>query len=171
MRAYKNKSLSPDSSPLDDELKAAAQDQLLSKLCPPSCLQPTYPSSERLESANSPHSPFVWFDDPFSVRELESAIHSSNTRSSPGMDRIDYDIIRSMLCDLRKILLNIYNDLYAHGLFPDSWRSSLLTFIPKPDGRGVRPIALLSCFLKIFERVIYRRFQWAIETRFLFPDF
>jgi len=140
-------------------------------LCPPSCLQPTFPSSERLESADSPHSPFVWIDDPFSVRELESAIHSSNTRSSPGMDQIDCGIIRSMPCDLRIILLNIYNDLYAYGLFPDSWRSSVLTFIFKPYGRGMRPIALLSCFLKILERVIYRRFQWAIETRFLLPNF
>jgi len=86
------------------------------------------------------------------MRELESAIHSSKTRSSPGLDRIDYGIIRSIPYDLRIILLNIYNDLYSHGLFPDSWRSSLLIFIPKPDGKGVQPIALLSCFLKIFEK-------------------
>jgi len=87
------------------------------------------------------------------------------------MDRFDYGIIRSLPADLITLLLEIYNGLYAHGLFPESWQSSLLTFVPKADGRGVRPIALLSCLLKVLERMVYRRVQWVIETRFLLPDF
>jgi len=70
------------------------------------------------------------------------------------------------------IFLNIYNDLFAYGLFPESWCSSLLIFVPKPDGKSLRPIALLSCFLKVLEEIIYRRLQWVVETRdFLLPDF
>jgi len=64
----------------------------------------------------------------------------------------------------------IYNDLYSLGLFPEPWRSSLLIFVPKSDCKGVRPIALLSCLLKVLEK-IYRRLQWTIETRFILPEF
>jgi len=55
--------------------------------------------------------------------------------------------------------------------FPSLGVATLLIFVPKSDGKGVWPIALLSCFLKILEKMIYRRFQWAVETRFLLPDF
>jgi len=56
-------------------------------------------------------------------------------------------------------------------LVRDFWRDSLFIFLPKIDGKGVRPIALLSCFLKILERMIYRRLQWAVESYFIFPEF
>jgi len=105
------------------------------------------------------------------MREFESAIYSSKKRSSPGLDRFDYNIIRSFPLELLKILLDIYNELFEQGLFPDSWNFSLVIFVPKPGGKGVRPIALLSCFLKLLEKMIYRRLQWAVETRFLVPDF
>jgi len=171
IRAYKNKSLSSNSFSLDDKSKTAAQNQLLSKLCPPSCLHLTLPPLDNLKSEDSLDNPLAWIDNPFSMRELELAIHSTKKKSSPGLDRIDYNIIRSIPTDLQSTLLGIYNDLYAQGLFPESWRSSLLVFIPKSDGRSVRPIALLSCLLKVMERMIYRRFQWVVETRFLLPDF
>jgi len=120
---------------------------------------------------DSPNSPLAWIDGPFSMREFELAIHFSRKRSSPGMDRFDYSIIRSLPPNLMTILLNIYNDLFAHRLFPESWCSSLLIFVPKPDGKGVRPIAFFSCFLKVLEKIIYRRLQWVVETRFLLPAF
>jgi len=148
----------------------AAQNQLLSKLCPPSCFYLILPSLDSLKLEDTPDSPLAWIDNPFSMRELELAIHSSKKKSSPGLDRIDYNIIRSIPSDLLTILLSIYNDLYAQGLFPESWRSSLLIFVPKSDGKSVRPIALLSCLLKVMERIIYCRFQWVVETRFLLPD-
>jgi len=38
------------------------------------------------------------------------------------------------------------------------------------DSKGVCSIALLS-FLKVFEKMLYHRIQWTVETRFLLPDF
>jgi len=136
----------------------------MSKLCPPSSLHLDLSALVNRApqiSQNVPH--LAWIDDPFSALELDLAVFSSKRKSSPGLDRIDYGIIRSLPSELMIKLLNIYNDLYSQGLFPESWRSSLLIFIPKSDGKGFRPIALLSCLLKVFEKMIYRRFQWAIE--------
>jgi len=123
---------------------------LLSKLCPSSCLHSNFPSLESLKLSDSSSSPFAWIDQPVSMCELTSTIHSSRKKSSPGLDRFDYGIIT--------ILLSIYNDLFACDLFSESWRATLLTFVPKSDGKGVRSIALLSCFLKILEKMVYRRF-------------
>jgi len=72
---------------------------------------------------------------------------------SPGLDWFDYAIIRTLPLELRTILLNIFNDLFNQDFFLDSWRDSLLILVSKADGKGVRSIALLSCFLKIFEKM------------------
>jgi len=77
------------------------------------------------------------------MRELESAIYSSKKRSSPGLDRFDYNIIRAIPFDLLINLLNIYNELYSQGLFPEIWNHSLIIFVPKPGGKGVRRFPLL----------------------------
>jgi len=50
----------------------------------------------------------------------------SKRNSSPGLDRVDYSILRILPLEFRASLLFIYNDLFAHGLFPDSWKKSLL---------------------------------------------
>jgi len=105
------------------------------------------------------------------MKELDASIDSSKRKSSPGLDIIDYAIIRALSPDLRIILLEIFNELYSQSYFPHSWRSSVLTLVPKSDGKGVRPIALLPCLLKVFERMVYRKLQWTVETLFLLPEF
>jgi len=61
--------------------------------------------------------------------------------------------------------------MFANGLFPSSWHDSLVILVPKPSGSGLRPIALMSCLLKIMEKMIYRRLVWIVETQFLLPEF
>jgi len=41
----------------------------------------------------------------------------------------------------------------------------------KPSESGLRPIALMSCLHKLFEKMIYRRFSWFIGTQFLLSEF
>jgi len=38
-------------------------------------------------------------------------------------------------------------------------------FVLKAGDNGLRPIALMSCFLKLFEKMVYRRLSWFIETQ------
>jgi len=65
MRAYKNKSFSSEGPPLDEESKINAQDQLLSKLCPPSCLHSVSQFLANQESVDSLNDPIGWIDSPF----------------------------------------------------------------------------------------------------------
>jgi len=160
IRSFKNKSLCSNSLP-DNFSLLQSQNSLLNKLCPPSCLRHVMHSCSIplhiLKAQDSPDSPLSWLDDSFTLHELESAIHSSKRYSSPGLDKVDYSILRALPSNFRNSLLSIYNDLFSRGLFPDSWRKSLLVFLPKSGEKGVRPISLLSCFLKLLERLMYRR--------------
>ena len=60
--------------------------------------------------------------------------------------------------------------MYCVGIYPESWKKSFIHFIPKPNGKGVRPIALTSCFCKIFEALIRNRLQWWCEFHNLLPQ-
>jgi len=96
-------------------------------------------------------------DAPFSPQELDASIAACRMNSSPGLDQFDYRIIAALPPDIRSILLDIYNELYGNGSFSPTWYESLVILVPNPGGNGFRPIALLSSFLKILERMIYRR--------------
>jgi len=109
--------------------------------------------------------------DPFFPQELDVSIASCKLDSSPSLDRFDYKIIATLPQEIRTILLDIYNEMFASGLFPSSWHDSLVILVPKPSGSGLRPIALMSCFLKILEKMIYPRLAWIVETQFLLPEF
>jgi len=45
-----------------------------------------------------------------------------------------------------------------------------VTFVFKSNCKGLRPISLMPCLLKIFEKMIYRRLQWTVESQFILPE-
>ena len=65
--------------------------------------------------------------------------------------------------------LHIFNDIWATGVFPDSWRLATVIPIPKPgkdhaEPTNYRPIALTSCLCKTLERMINKRLVWYLES-------
>jgi len=75
-----------------------------------------------------------------------------------------------LLSEYLNIILTIYNNILAEGSFPDQWKQSLIVLIPKPDASGYCPISLLSCLLKIMEKIVYNHLQWHIESQHIIPD-
>ena len=71
-------------------------------------------------------------------------------------------------------LLHIFNDIWATGVFPDSWRLATVIPIPKPgkdhaEPTNYRPIAQdqayrPSCLCKTLERMINKRLVWYLES-------
>lgn len=107
---------------------------------------------------------FNFLDCPFSFEELEFAIKSINTKSAPGIDKINYEIISKLPEFYLRILLDLYNDIFNTKTFPEIWKSYLIVFIPKGKSDKVRPISLASCVLKLMERMINERLQWWFES-------
>ncbi|CAG5109312.1 Similar to RTase: Probable RNA-directed DNA polymerase from transposon BS (Drosophila melanogaster) [Cotesia congregata] len=112
--------------------------------------------------------PFL--DQPFLLEELEVAIDKGNTNSSPGIDGIDYQIIKRFPEKLRKLLLALYNEIFLTGTFPNEWREHLVYFIPKSDGKKVRPISLAFCLLKTLERMLNLRLCSWLEHHQKLPN-
>lgn len=61
------------------------------------------------------------------------------------------------------MLLQLYNEIFNCGEFPNDWKQYRIFFIPKQDNQKVRPISLASCLLKIFEKMINMRLTWWLE--------
>jgi len=143
----------------------------IDKSCPPSCkhlewslLRLMEDKDKQLGSVNHE------LEKAFVETELHSAIKGAKLNSAPGIDQIDNRVISSLPKEYLDIMLSIYNNILATGSFPEQWKQSLIILIPKPDANGCRPISLLSCLLKIMERMVYNRLQWHIESQHIISD-
>ena len=108
---------------------------------------------------------------PFSFEEFETALNSFRLDSAPGKDKFTYEILIFLPEFFKRVLLDIYNDIFHFGLFPNQWSEYLIIFIPKNNSSKARPISLASCLLKLFEKLINYRLTWFIEHNQLIPNF
>lgn len=79
---------------------------------------------------------------------------SHKTCSSPGLDGIDYEVLKLLSPQYKFLLLDIYNEMYEASDFPIEWTKQYVHFIPKPNGCDFHPIALSSCLCKLFETLV-----------------
>lgn len=109
------------------------------------------------------------FEMPFDVSELDAVLHGAKVKSCPGMDGIDYFVLKNLTTTLKKCLLKIMNEIYFTGSFPKEWEEFLIFFIPKKDSDKLRPISLAQTTLKILEKMLYYRLYWWIEFKKVLP--
>ena len=116
-----------------------------------------------LTSANS-----KIYNKPFILTELVDSIKKSNN-SAVSPDDIRNEFLKQLLDELVKHLLNIYNDIWMSGMFPETWRQSIIVPILKSskdtsNPQNYRPIVLTSCLCKTMEQMINNRLTWYLET-------
>ncbi|XP_011858319.1 PREDICTED: uncharacterized protein LOC105555887 [Vollenhovia emeryi] len=156
------------SGPLAEEARFAAE----CKLCPASC-EPRFDleflAGAWRRRATRPVSNFL--DAPFTMEELESALeYLEGRKSAPGIDQVDFPTICSFPSYLRRALLDIFNGLLLKRSPPAEWKRAMVVLIPKGGSKGLRPISLLSCYLKVLERIIYLRLMWYVESNNIIPN-
>lgn len=99
----------------------------------------------------------------FNCTEFNLALESRNIKSSPGTDGIDYAIIKKLPTKFKLLLLDIFNEMYTSGNFPNEWKHHFVHFIPRPNSEKIRPISLSSCICKLLETMIKNRLDWWLE--------
>lgn len=109
---------------------------------------------------NIPHASM--YSRPFSVEEVNEAIHALASGKAPGFDGIHPEFLIHAGPKAKKWLAQFYTCLLETGnLPPDFKRSKIISILKpgKPSDRpeSYRPIALLSCCSKLLERLIYNR--------------
>ena len=114
------------------------------------------------------------YNKPFSLRELRSALNKSNNTAT-GPDDIHYQIINQLPEVTLNILLDLFNDIWQKGTFPEIWKEATIIPIPKPgkdhsNPQNYRPIALTSCLCKTLERMINDRLVWFLESNNLLTN-
>lgn len=101
------------------------------------------------------------FLSPTSRVEVMNAINSLNNTKAVGYDNISTYIIKQISFHLADILCYLINLSFSRGIFPDKLKYSVLKPLYKKGNRNeidnYRPIALISVFSKIFEKIMHAR--------------
>ena len=108
------------------------------------------------------------YNNPFNLDELKDAINKSHDTAT-GPDEVHYQILKHLPLKSLQKLLDIFNNMWETGKFPEGWELTTIIPIPKPgkdhtEPTNYRPIALTSCLCKTLERMINARLVWYLET-------
>jgi ribonuclease HI len=126
-------------------------------------------------SSNATLSPASHYT-PITLAEVNNVIRHLNYASSSGHDGISYRVIAQFQNALTPALRNLCDVLCRHSAFPDTWKKACCVVIPKPGktsyttARSYRPISLLPCLSKVFDRLAANRIaQSAINCLAISP--
>lgn len=115
--------------------------------------------SEKCTTANNICNSMFLF--PVTAADVEQVIMSLPNKKSTGPDMIPINFVKICCTELCQILADLINLSIACGKFPDLLKYATIVPIYKKgnhqDIENYRPIALLSVFSKIFEKVIYNK--------------
>jgi hypothetical protein len=109
-----------------------------------------------------------------SQRELQKIIYSFENKHSTGWDEIPISVIKAVSPYILRPLTHIINTTLSSGVFPDKLKFSVITPVFKDGDRtnidNYRPIALLSTFSKIIEKVALKQVLDYFERNGLFNN-
>ena len=114
-------------------------------------------------------------NQPFEFHELAAAIRQSKNNSSPGQDRIVYEMLKHLPKPCVELLLDFFNKCWAEGVVIPDWKETIIIPVRKPnklasDPHSYRPIALSSILCKILERLVTNRLNWYLESNKLLNE-
>ncbi|GJQ69249.1 hypothetical protein Trydic_g19860 [Trypoxylus dichotomus] len=89
-------------------------------------------------------------------------------RRAPGPDNITNEILKLVYQHSPHLLLDMYNECLAAGVFPTRWKVARLVLITKKHGdpddpSTYRPLCMLDTAGKVLERLIRTRLQAVME--------
>lgn len=115
-----------------------------------------------------------FFMNPTDENEVDSLICDLKLDSSPGIDKCSPHLIKLIKKIIIKPLTHIYNLSLATGIFPEAWKTAIITPIHKSGDKksptNYRPISLLIIFSKLLEKLVNKRLVVFLESNDLIPD-
>lgn len=110
-----------------------------------------------------------------SLNSLLAAITSRANKKSKGADNISNFLIKRLSPKFRVLLAILFNQAYNIAFFPTAWKIALVMPIlkkqkPTSEPMSYRPISLLSCLGKLYERCIKQEIDEECERLKIIPD-
>ena len=112
-----------------------------------------------LRRATCPQESHSSFCSPFSSTELLAAASNLSSSTATGPDKVAYPMLKHLPRSGIDFLLHIFNLSWSSHSFPSIWKTSSIIPIhkmgrPLDSPASFRPIFLISCVSKLFERII-----------------
>ena len=109
------------------------------------------------------------FCSPFSLAEFHAAASNLSSSSATGPDKVAYPMLKHLPCSGMDFVLYIFNLSWSSHSFPSIWKTSSIIPIhkmekPLDSPTSFRPISLISCVSKLFERIILSRVLFFLES-------
>ena len=96
-------------------------------------------------------------------------------KGAPGEDGITYGLLQKCPDSVLGKICTVLNLCQHFGYYPDNWKHAKVKMMPKPgkdlsQAAGYRPISLLSCIGKTFERLICDQLVSILDDKNFFND-
>ena len=105
--------------------------------------------------------------------EIMKHLKKCRVKSAAGLDGIGYNLLRRVPQSYMTYLISFFGVCLRLGYFPKEWKHAKIIMVPKPGkdlslAKNYRPISLLSCLGKLFERLLAGRLSEHLEEKGLF---
>ena len=96
------------------------------------------------------------------MNELDKELKRLNKKTSTDQDSISNKILKEIPQSLKEQILNLFNKCLTQGYIPRYWKRSTISMLNKKNCdkhsvKGYRPISILPCISRLFERMLHRR--------------
>lgn len=130
-------------------------------------LFPRHPA--RLQDRWSPINTQEETESLITTDELQKAARSLKINTAPGPDGITNAVLKSFVRCQPEFLLKVYNRCITEGHFPTTWKTARLVLLRKGDKpldapSSYRPLCILDCPGKLFEKIIDNRLRDFLEV-------
>lgn len=112
----------------------------------------------------------------FRPNEVARVINQElNPKKSPGLDLITPKMIIELPYCAVCVICQLFNAITRLGHFPERWKKSIIIMIPKLGKdqtvpSSYRPISLLSCLSKLFEKCLMTRINQFLNLHNIIPS-
>ena len=122
-----------------------------------------------------PVSSFKFLDEPLTLSEIQSSIDQLKNKATVDSDGISSIFLKKIALTISKPLLLIFTKSFTDGEIPQQLKCSKVIPLFKSGDRAsmdnYRPIALLSTFSKILEKIVCNRLSNYLENNNLLSKF
>ena len=111
----------------------------------------------------------------FTPNEVLNTINRLDASKASGPDKLPTRLLKMIAIFIADPLAKIFNKSLAAGKYPSLWKRATVKPIFKGKGspselKNYRPISLLPCVSKIFEKLVFKRFYDHITSHQLLTD-
>lgn len=96
----------------------------------------------------------------FAIRSLKS--------NAVGLDGVSLKFVKYILPAIINFLTDVFNRCFAERTFPNTWKIAKVIPVPKKGSSEFRPISILPCLSKVFEKLISKQITYHLNNNKLF---